>query len=161
MSSLIPNFIPNRLHAGRSSSYLKTNPKRRTFILQEATNTQVRLQAFTHPMNELHLIVLSVWKPLYGPLSDWPLSVCDSRSLSTSRDCIATDVVERVGFTENYQIYYHEDMQFCYLSGQLANEMMLFRQTDTEEGYEQGMLRTLELSSIIYELYRSGRRTFG
>ncbi|KAF2133131.1 hypothetical protein P153DRAFT_353543 [Dothidotthia symphoricarpi CBS 119687] len=82
---------------------------------------------------------LNVWKPLYGPLTDWPLSVCDSRSISTSRDCIATDVVERTGFTENYQVYYHVDMQFCYLSEQLASEVILFLQTDTEEECKTGV----------------------
>lgn len=54
------------------------------------------------------------------------------------RDCIATDIVERVGFTENYQVYHHADMQFCYLSEQLSSEIILFRQTDTEEGCESG-----------------------
>jgi len=82
---------------------------------------------------------LNIWKPLYGPLTDWPLSVCDSRSISTPRDCIATDVVERVGFTENYQVYFHENMRFCYLSGQLATEIILFRQTDTEDGCGTGV----------------------
>lgn len=90
--------------------------------------------------NCLRLSTYSIWKPLYGPLTDWPLSVCDSRSISTSRDCIATDVVEREGFTENYQVYYNDDMRFCYLSGQLASEVILFRQTDTEKGCETGML---------------------
>lgn len=85
------------------------------------------------------LQTLNVWKPLYGPLTDWPLAVCDSRSISMSRDCIATDIVERVGFTENYQVYYHADMHFCYLSGQLPSEIILFRQTDTEEGCESGV----------------------
>ncbi|KAH7396720.1 putative CmcJ-like methyltransferase [Phaeosphaeria sp. MPI-PUGE-AT-0046c] len=101
----------------------------------QATSSQI-LNVDALAYNRLQ--TLNVWKPLYGPLTDWPLSVCDSRSISRTRDCIATDVVERVGFTENYQVYYHPDMRFCYLSEQSANEIMLFRQTDTEEGYEQG-----------------------
>ena len=95
------------------------------------------------------LSAYSIWKPLYGPLTDWPLSVCDSRSISVPRDCIATDVVEREGFTENYQVYYHEDMQFCYLSGQLASEVILFRQTDTEEGCGTGMLVHICSSNVV------------
>lgn len=65
------------------------------------------------------------------------------------RDCIATDVVEREGFTENYQVYYHEDMRFCYLSGQLASEIILFRQTDTREGCGTGMLVIFCSSDIL------------
>lgn len=80
----------------------------------------------------------SIWKPLYGPLTDWPLSVCDSRTIVPTRDCIATDVVDRQGFNENYQVYYDPSMQFYYLSGQLASEVMLFRQTDTKEGCDAG-----------------------
>ncbi|KAF2117450.1 hypothetical protein BDV96DRAFT_611800 [Lophiotrema nucula] len=78
--------------------------------------------------------IFNIWKPLHGPLTDWPLTVCDSRTVTPERDCIATDVVERSGFTENYQVYYHPDMRFCYLSGQRADEVIVFRQTDTEPG---------------------------
>lgn len=51
---------------------------------------------------------------------------------------MATDVVTRTGFTENYQIYHNDDHMWYYLSDQLANEVIVFRQTDTEEKFATG-----------------------
>lgn len=83
---------------------------------------------------------VSIWRPLHGPLTDWPLSVADSRTLKPSRDCIATDIVDRTGFTENFQIYYSPELEFYYLSRQLESEIILFRQTDTKEGCGTGKI---------------------
>jgi hypothetical protein len=98
----------------------------------------------------------SVWKPLYGPVSDWPLGVCDAQTVVMDRDCMATDVVTRTGFTENYQIYHNEGHLWYYLSQQLADEVVVFRQTDTDEKYETGKLvpyRPAE-TLLIVQVYR-------
>ncbi|KAF2736408.1 putative CmcJ-like methyltransferase [Polyplosphaeria fusca] len=91
------------------------------------------------PASWQRLQTLNIWKPLRGPLSDWPLAVCDSRTLNPPKNCIATDVVEREGYTENYQVYYHPDMKFHYISGQSDKEVMVFRQTDTKQGCGTGV----------------------
>ncbi|KAF1815307.1 putative CmcJ-like methyltransferase [Eremomyces bilateralis CBS 781.70] len=85
-------------------------------------------------IGSLRLTSSSIWKPLRGPLTDWPLSVCDARSVSIEQDCEATDVVERTGFTENYQVYFNPAQHFCYLNRQLASELVVFRQSDTKPG---------------------------
>jgi len=54
------------------------------------------------------------------------------------KDCMATDVVTREGFTENYQIYHNEVHRWYYLNNQLADEVIVFRQTDTDERYNTG-----------------------
>jgi hypothetical protein len=51
---------------------------------------------------------------------------------------MATDVVMRDGFTENYQIYHNDEHVWYYLNNQLADEVIVFRQTDTEEVYATG-----------------------
>jgi len=82
---------------------------------------------------------MNVWKPLHGPVTDWPLAVCDAQSVDMQRDCMATDVVTRTGFTENYQIYHRQEHMWYYLNKQLADEVIVFRQTDTEEKYATGV----------------------
>jgi hypothetical protein len=58
---------------------------------------------------------------------------------------MATDVVTRTGFTENYQIYHNDEHLWHYLNQQLANEVIVFRQTDTEERLATGeSIRQLE-----------------
>jgi hypothetical protein len=81
----------------------------------------------------------SIWKPLRGPVTDWPLAVCDARTVNIDEDCMATDVVTRTGFTENYQIYPSSDYKWYYLNNQLADEVILFRQTDTDEATAKGV----------------------
>ena len=80
----------------------------------------------------------SLWKPLRGPLTDWPLALCDAQTVDKQRDFIASDVVTRTGFTENFQCYYNPDYRWYYLNNQLASEIIIFRQTDTEESFAIG-----------------------
>ncbi|KAF1810426.1 putative CmcJ-like methyltransferase [Eremomyces bilateralis CBS 781.70] len=82
---------------------------------------------------------MNIWKPLRGPLTDWPLTVCDVQTLDVERDCVATDVVTRDGFTENYQIYYNPEHRWYYLNKQMPDELIAFRQTDTDERYTTGV----------------------
>lgn len=64
--------------------------------------------------------------------------MCDVQTVDMDRDCMATDVVMRDGFTENYQIYHNEQHMWYYLNNQLADEVVIFRQTDTDEAYATG-----------------------
>jgi hypothetical protein len=74
----------------------------------------------------------SIWKPLKGPLTDWPLAVCDARTVEES-DLVATDIVRRTVFNENYQVYYNEKQEWWYLSGQRPDEIMVFCQAELGE----------------------------
>lgn len=56
---------------------------------------------------------------------------------------MATDVVTREGFTENYQIYHNELHRWYYLNNQLADEVIVFRQTDTDERYNTGKSKSV------------------
>lgn len=73
----------------------------------------------------------SIWKPLRGPLADWPLALCDAESVNYEADLIAADVVSRTGYTENIQVYYNPKHQWYYLSGQKSTELAIFCQGDT------------------------------
>jgi hypothetical protein len=57
---------------------------------------------------------------------------------------MATDVVTREDFTENYQIYWNQEQRWYYLGKQLAEEVIIFRQTDTD-----GRWTTGECSSML------------
>src|SRR5277367_5207993 len=74
----------------------------------------------------------SIWKPLRGPLSDWPLALCDAESVNYETDLIAADIVSRTGYTENFQVYYNPNHRWYYLGGQKPTELALFCQGDTK-----------------------------
>lgn len=51
---------------------------------------------------------------------------------------MATDVVDRGGFTENYQVYFNPDHKWYYLNKQLPSEVVVFRQTDSDQRFATG-----------------------
>jgi len=77
--------------------------------------------------------LVNAWHPLRGPLVDWPLAVCDVRTVDFARDTMAGDVVDRSQVFENTQCHYNESQRWYYLSGQMPDELILFKNADSQE----------------------------
>lgn len=75
--------------------------------------------------------VCSVWKPLRGPLQDWPLAVCDAASVDAD-NLVVSDKVYSDFATENIQVHRDARQRWYYLSGQQPDELLVFRQTDSK-----------------------------
>ncbi|ORX98665.1 hypothetical protein BCR34DRAFT_640632 [Clohesyomyces aquaticus] len=84
----------------------------------------------------------SVWKPLRGPVNDWPLALCDPRTVNQSEDLVAVDVVTREGCTENVQVYHSSRHSWYYLSDQFDTVATLFSQVDTAQRGKAGVPHT-------------------
>lgn len=78
--------------------------------------------------------IISVWRPLFGPLQDWPLGVLDYTSLDVTNDLIASDNIYPYEIKENYNVFYNPKHHWCYLSDHEPNELLLFKAFDTERG---------------------------
>jgi len=74
----------------------------------------------------------SVWKPLKGPLRDWPLALCDPASISPSKDLISIDNVIKGEHAENVGLHYNPNQEWMYLSDHVPTELLVFRQADSE-----------------------------
>jgi len=90
------------------------------------------------PSNYERIQTVNIWKPLRGPLTDWPLALCDTTTVE-EQDYIDADAVARLGFTENRQVYYNPKHVWYYLSKQLPSELLVFRQADTEPKFGTGV----------------------
>ena len=86
--------------------------------------------------------VCSVWKPLKGPVKDWPLALCDPTSVD-AMDLEAADLVYHDYVVENRQIYRKPGQKWYYISDQQPNEAWIFRQSDSKPGAGVGMYRYL------------------
>jgi hypothetical protein len=64
--------------------------------------------------------------------------MCDVQSVNPATDLIDTDVIFREGHTENMSVYANPKMKWYYLNKQLADEILIFRQSDTVEKYVTG-----------------------
>jgi hypothetical protein len=75
----------------------------------------------------------SLWKPIKGPLNDWPLGLCDARSVDFPRDTVASDVVFDGFVTENLQIMHSSEYKWYYLPDHNTWEALIFKSADSEE----------------------------
>ncbi|KAE8414599.1 hypothetical protein BDV36DRAFT_239050 [Aspergillus pseudocaelatus] len=74
--------------------------------------------------------MINVWKPLRGPLRDWPLALCDYSTLNRD-DLVPVDEVHREGILESHSIQYNPSQKWYYLSDQTPNEVLIFRSVDS------------------------------
>jgi len=73
----------------------------------------------------------SVWKPLRGPIKDWPLAVCDSSSLEDG-DMREADIVFGDRVIENYLVQFNPKQKWYYLSDQTSDEAWVFLQAGSD-----------------------------
>jgi len=74
-----------------------------------------------------NLRIESVWRPLFGPLHDFPLTFCDWRSIDVKRDYKPADLIFPHYIGEQYLVTHHPDHRWHFLSGQQTNEFTLLK----------------------------------
>lgn len=67
-------------------------------------------------------------------MNDWPLALCDIRSVDTENDVISSDVVFDDFVTENLQIFHSPNFQWYYLPDHHPDEALIFKSSDSEPG---------------------------
>lgn len=87
-------------------------------------------------MQYLHTLTsfasLSVWRPLAGPVKDWPLALCDAATLNYDAEIVPTDVVYEDFVAENGLMQYREAQMWFYLADQDSSEVLVFKAADSE-----------------------------
>lgn len=73
----------------------------------------------------------SAWKPLRGPLRDWPLTLCHPATLDVT-DAIRMSHDTEGHLNENMHIIYRAGQRWVYLSDQRDDEVWLFRQASSD-----------------------------
>ncbi|KAI1422501.1 hypothetical protein F5Y12DRAFT_762382 [Xylaria sp. FL1777] len=80
--------------------------------------------------------ILNVWRPLFGPLYDWPLALCDWRSIDACRDLEPSDNVYTHVTAETYNVYHHDSHRWYYVSGMQPTETLVFKSFDSHRDEE-------------------------
>ncbi|KAI0483542.1 hypothetical protein F4859DRAFT_473218 [Xylaria cf. heliscus] len=78
--------------------------------------------------------IVNAWRPLKGPVHDWPLAVCDRRTFAPEQDSIAADVVYRNWFSEDVLVHYNVKQEWFFYPEQQVNELLLFQSVDSKNG---------------------------
>lgn len=74
----------------------------------------------------------STWRPLKGPLFDWPLAVCDAQTFDAAQDSQISDVVYPEWAYENVLVHAHPDQKWYYFYALEDSETILFKCTDSD-----------------------------
>ena len=74
---------------------------------------------------------LSVWRVLKGPNNDWPLAVCDHRSVDLKTEVLPNDVLHEDSVGENWLLHKSGRHAWYYLSDQEVEDLIVFRNVDS------------------------------
>ena len=99
----------------------------------------------------LRLIILSIWRLLKGPNNDWPLALCDYRTVNPERDSLTNDILFREEAGENILLKYNGAHQWYYMSDQDVDDVIVFRNADTDS---PNSARRLTLLVVSYSYLR-------
>ncbi|KAH8660508.1 hypothetical protein BX600DRAFT_467794 [Xylariales sp. PMI_506] len=76
----------------------------------------------------------NIWKPLRGPLRDYPLIMLDISTVDRARDLEPRDTIQLKEVNETYQIYPNKDHKWYYVSEMMPDEAWLFIQSTSTKG---------------------------
>lgn len=75
---------------------------------------------------------INVWRPVRGPIEEYPLAVCDANSV-TLKDFIATDLKYRDRTGEVYSVAYNPAHRWFYFPRMRTDEALLLKCFDSDE----------------------------
>ncbi|KAI1427253.1 hypothetical protein F5Y12DRAFT_783380 [Xylaria sp. FL1777] len=75
---------------------------------------------------------VNVWKSVQGPGNDWPLGLCDRRTIHHESEAIAADVVFPNRYIENMRLYSSPRHAWYYVKDLKDDECIVFHQLDSD-----------------------------
>lgn len=75
---------------------------------------------------------LTLWRPLRGPVQDWPLAICDYRTVDQATDAVPVDQVYPHLLAEGISFYYNPAHRWYFTSDMSPEEAWLIKIMDTE-----------------------------
>jgi len=69
---------------------------------------------------------------LKGPNDDWPLAVCDFTSIALDQDLTSNDALHQKRVGENWLLHSNPAHKWYYMSAQDVDDILVFRNTDSE-----------------------------
>lgn len=91
-----------------------------------------------------------MWHPLFGPILDYPLAVCDSSTVSED-DLVESDYIYPNFEGENYIVKANEAHRWYYMKEQDQDDILIITNYDSETGNRKSFssLRIFCLFTII------------
>ncbi|KAL0565669.1 hypothetical protein V5O48_016348 [Marasmius crinis-equi] len=102
----------------------------------EAATNRVRRHLPTEEAEERlkhRFQIINLWRPISHAAIDWPLALCDFRSVNVKKDLVPVDLVypDRVG--ETFGVQFNPQHKWKYLKGMTPEEVVLIKCYDSIE----------------------------
>ncbi|KUJ17653.1 uncharacterized protein LY89DRAFT_733488 [Mollisia scopiformis] len=92
--------------------------------------------ATANQLLESRVLCVNVWKPLRGPVRDWPLALCDPLTVDT-QDLHPGDLVYDDYVVENMQLHYDDNQNWYYISLVYLTQLFHFQKTKILKCHEK------------------------
>ena len=102
---------------------IKSGPQRVRELMGDAAADELLKHRFAF---------INVWRPVRGPIEEYPLAVCDARSM-TLKDFVATDLKYRDRTGEVYSVAYNPAHRWFYFPRMRPEEALLLKCYDSDE----------------------------
>ncbi|THV02827.1 hypothetical protein K435DRAFT_716477 [Dendrothele bispora CBS 962.96] len=77
--------------------------------------------------------IINLWRPISHPAYDWPLALCDYRSLDVKKDLVPVALVYPDREGETLGVRYNPEHKWKYLKGMTPDEAVLIKCYDSKE----------------------------
>ncbi|KAJ7653258.1 hypothetical protein DFH06DRAFT_1270177 [Mycena polygramma] len=71
--------------------------------------------------------IINLWRPISHPAFDWPLALCDFRSVDPSKDVLPVALVYPDREGETFGVKYNPNQKWTYFSGVAPEELVLIK----------------------------------
>ncbi|KAK0672546.1 hypothetical protein QBC41DRAFT_216880 [Cercophora samala] len=93
----------------------------------------VRQQSLDEQLLSGRMQIINSWRPFFSDLEDWPLGLCDARSLDIEEDITPSDTVFPTNVAETLQVHHSPAHRWYFLDKQSQNELLLFKIFDSDD----------------------------
>ncbi|KAJ3900480.1 hypothetical protein F5879DRAFT_972625 [Lentinula edodes] len=77
--------------------------------------------------------IINLWRPISHPAYDWPLTLCDFRSMNREKDLVPIALIYPDREGETYGVKYSPEQKWKYLKGMTPEEIVLIKCYDSIE----------------------------
>ncbi|KAF5367169.1 hypothetical protein D9758_004024 [Tetrapyrgos nigripes] len=116
----------------------KRQPVPRVHVDQTTESARARVRRHLPESESAELLkhrfqIINLWRPISHPAYDWPLALCDFRSVDKEKDLAPVTLIYPDREGETLGVKYNPGYRFKYLKGMTPDELVLIKCYDSKE----------------------------
>ena len=123
-----------KYHEGETDTPQTRRPVQRVHVDQTPASAHVRVDRHVQPPQPYKRFqLINVWRPIANPVFDFPLAVCDFRTVNVDQDMVPTALIYPAPTPagETYSVRWQEGHRWYYWSRMTPDEVLLLKCYDS------------------------------